>query len=100
MRPVRLLLFAIATLCAGSRIADAADPRYPDWPCVQAKVPDLSIAAVWDGPSIEQAQKAWQDDPTIKNLVARVAARRIPIRKRKKASRTFSPALAPQRPTR
>jgi hypothetical protein len=89
MRPVRLLLFAIATLCAGSRVADAADPRYPDWPCVQAKVPDLSIAAVWDGPSIEQAQKAWQDDPTIKNLVARVAARRIPIEEAQKSIEDF-----------
>ena len=28
----------------------AADPRYPDWPCVQAKVPEISLAAVWAGP--------------------------------------------------
>jgi hypothetical protein len=79
MKPAGLLLFAIATLGAGLRLADAADPRYPDWPCAQAKVPELSIAAMWDGPSIEQAQKTWQDDPTIKNLVERLAARRIPI---------------------
>jgi hypothetical protein len=25
----------------------AADPRYPDWPCAQAKVPEISLAAVW-----------------------------------------------------
>ena len=31
----------------------AADPRYPDWPCAQAKVPEISLAAVWDGPSLE-----------------------------------------------
>jgi len=89
MKPVGLLLFAIAMLCAGPRVADAADPRYPDWPCVQAKVPDLSIAAVWDGPSIEQAQKAWQDDPAIKNLVARLAARRIPIEEAQKSIEDF-----------
>src|SRR5262245_11428742 len=45
MKPVGFLLFATAMLCAGLRVTDAADPRYPDWPCVQAKVPDLSIAA-------------------------------------------------------
>jgi hypothetical protein len=76
-------------LCAGWRLADAADPRYPDWPCVQAKVPDLSIAAVWDGPSIEQAQKAWQDDPTIRTLVARLAARRIPVEEAQKSIEDF-----------
>jgi hypothetical protein len=79
MKTLRLLLFTTAMLGAGMRLAAAADPRYPDWPCVQAKVPELSIAAVWDGPSTEQAQKVWRDDPTIANLVARLAARRIPI---------------------
>jgi hypothetical protein len=76
-------------LCAGLRVTDAADPRYPDWPCVQAKVPDLSIAAVWDGPSIEPAQKAWQDDPIVKNLVARLAARRVPIEEAQKSIEDF-----------
>jgi hypothetical protein len=84
MKPVGFLLFAIAVLCVGLCVADAADPRYPDWPCVQAKVPDLSIAAVWDGPSIEQAQNDWQNDPAIKNVVPRLAARRIPIEEAQK----------------
>jgi len=89
MKPVRLLLFATAMLCAGFRLAGAADPRYPDWPCVQAKVPDLSIAAMWDGPSIEQASKAWQDNATIRNLVARLAARRIPVEEAQKSIEDF-----------
>jgi chromosome segregation ATPase len=54
----------------------AADPRYPDWPCAQAKVPEISVVAVWEGPPIEQATKSWQADPVIKELVARLAARR------------------------
>jgi len=33
--------------------AFALDPRYPDWPCQQLKVPGISIASVWTGPSIE-----------------------------------------------
>ncbi len=89
MKPAGLLLFAIITSFAGLRVTDAADPRYPDWPCVQAKVPDLSIAAIWDGPSIEPAQKAWQDDPTIRNLIARLAARRIPIEDAQKSIEDF-----------
>jgi hypothetical protein len=89
MKSAGLLLFAIAMQCAGLSFADAADSRYPDWPCVQAKVPDLSIAAMWDGPPIDQAQKVWQDDPTIKNLVPRLAARRIPIEEAQKSIEDF-----------
>lgn len=89
MKSAGLLLFVIATLSAGSRAAYAADPRYPDWPCAQAKVPELSIAAVWDGPSVEQAQKTWQDDPAIKNLVERLAARRVPIEEAQKNIEDF-----------
>jgi hypothetical protein len=67
---------AAVVLCALPSVSDAADPRYPDWPCVQAKVPDISVAAVWDGPPIEPAADAWQNEPEIKDLVARLAARR------------------------
>ena len=87
MKPAGLLLVAIAI--AGLGVADAADSRYPDWPCVQAKVPDLSIAAMWDGPSTDQAQKVWPDNPTISNLVARLAARRIPIEEAQKIIEDF-----------
>ncbi len=83
------LLIAFAVMCAASRAADAADPRYPDWPCVQAKVPEISIAAVWDGPPIEPAQNAWQNDATMRDLVARLAARRIPLEEAQKNIENF-----------
>jgi hypothetical protein len=70
---------AAVTLLIGVPAAShAADPRYPDWPCVQAKVPEISVVAVWDGPPIEQGA-AWQAEPDIRDLVARLAARRTPI---------------------
>ncbi len=34
----------------------AADPRYPDWPCAQAKVPEISLAAVWAGPPLDDVR--------------------------------------------
>jgi hypothetical protein len=57
----------------------AADPRFPDWPCNQVKVPEISVAAVWAGPSIDDVGNAWEEDATIKDLVARLAARRTPL---------------------
>jgi hypothetical protein len=78
------VLMLLAVLCALGRPAVAADPRYPDWPCVQAKVPDVSPAAVWDGPPIDGVANAWQSDPAVANLVARLAARRIPLEEAQK----------------
>jgi hypothetical protein len=69
--------------------AQAADPRYPDWPCAQAKVPELSVAAMWDGPSIADVGNTWQDDPKIKELVPRLAARRTPLDAAQKAIADF-----------
>jgi hypothetical protein len=69
--------------------AGAADQRYPDWPCVQPKVPQMSVAAMWDGPSIADVGNSWQDDPKIKDLVARLAARRTPLDAAEKAVAEF-----------
>jgi hypothetical protein len=81
---------AAVVFCAGlPSVADAADPRYPDWPCVQAKVPDISVAAVWDGPPIEQAANTWQNEPEIKDLVTRLAARRTPMEEAHKSIAQF-----------
>jgi len=57
----------------------AADPRHPDWPCAQAKVSEISLAAVWNGPALDDATSRWRDNPKIGPLVARLAARRTPL---------------------
>jgi hypothetical protein len=61
------------------RSAQAADPRFPDWPCVQIKVPEISVTAVWAGPPIDQVGNAWEANPKLKDLIARLAARRMPL---------------------
>jgi hypothetical protein len=67
----------------------AADPRYPDWPCAQAKVPEISLAAVWDGPELGDATARWKDDARISALVPRLAARRTPLDEAEKAITEF-----------
>jgi hypothetical protein len=64
--------------------AFALDPRYPDWPCQQLKVPGISIASVWSGPSIETVDKTEPADPQHEELVARLAARRTPMEEARK----------------
>jgi hypothetical protein len=67
----------------------AADPRYPDWPCAQAKVPEISLAAVWDGPALDDATAKWKDDAKVSALVPRLAARRTPLDEAEKAITEF-----------
>lgn len=80
--------------------AFAADPRYPDWPCNQIKVPELSVAAIWTGPPIDDVGDTWEKDPQIKDLVVRLAARRTPLDDAEKAIGDFLAANAADKQTR
>jgi hypothetical protein len=84
-----VLLCVFAGVAAMACPALAADPRYPDWPCAQAKVPDISLAAVWDGPSLDDAAAKWKDDAKVGALVPRLAARRTPLDQAEKAITEF-----------
>ena len=78
-RLLHLLAAIVANCLAACGPSQAADPRYPDWPCVQAKVPEISVAAIWAGPPIDDAEKTWESDARVKELVLRLAPRRVPI---------------------
>jgi hypothetical protein len=95
MRRVVYSLVMIVSFAVSA--AHAADPRYPDWPCVQAKVPELSPAAVWAGPPLDDAAKAWASDPKIKDLVPRLAVRRVPIEDAQKSIADFMTGSAAER---
>jgi hypothetical protein len=82
----------IATLlavAASPQLCLAADPRYPDWPCAQAKVPEISLAAVWAGPPLGDADEKWKSDPKVSALVEKAAARKTPLDDAQKAITEF-----------
>lgn len=84
MKSLRYLtVVAAVALVLPSR--GGADPRYPDWPCVQPKVLELSAASMWDGPSIADIGNSWQDDPKVKDLVDLITVRRTPLDAAQKA---------------
>ena len=78
-----------AVMLLSNTAARAADPRYPDWPCVQAKVPEISLAAVWAGPPIDDVASAWKDNAEVVALVEQLAARRVPIEQAQKSVTDF-----------
>jgi len=85
----RIIMGALLAVAISAQCGFAADPRYPDWPCVQAKVPELSVAAVWAGPSLDDVQDKWKDDARIGALVAKLAARRTPLEEAEKDIKEF-----------
>ena len=85
----RIVAMAAFVFAASIEAAQAADPRYPDWPCAQAKVPDISLAAVWAGPPLDDVQSKWKDDARVGALVAKLAARKTPLEDAEKAVKDF-----------
>ena len=86
---LQAIFAASFAMAASAQTCFAADPRYPDWPCAQAKVPEISLAAVWAGPPLDDASEKWKDDPKVSALVARLAARKLSLEDAQKAATDF-----------
>lgn len=86
---VRTLATAALAFAVSTAAARAADPRYPDWPCSQAKVPEISLAAVWAGPALDDAESKWKDDSKVSALVSKLAARKTPLDEAEKLVKEF-----------
>ncbi|MFY9641833.1 MAG: hypothetical protein WAK07_13185 [Rhodomicrobium sp.] len=69
--------------------AAAMDNRYPDWPCQQLKVPELSVAAIWPEPIPEQSAKPASQLPGLNDMVAQLAARKTPMEEAEKQISSF-----------
>ena len=86
-------------MAASSEFSLAADPRYPDWPCTQAKVPEISLAAVWAGPPLDDVKNKWKDDARVSALVPKLAARRTSLEDAQKAITEFVAGSAADKAT-
>ncbi len=95
----RIVIMAALALATSNEAARAADPRYPDWPCAQAKVPEVSLAQVWAGPSIDDVQSKWKDDAKVSALVAKLSARKTPLEDAEKAVKDFLAASGSDKTT-
>ena len=85
-----VVVLAGLALCAP---AQAADKRFPDWPCKQIKVPELSLASVWTGEAFETGNATWKQDAQLGELVPVLAARRTDLEVAGKAIAAFAAAL-------
>lgn len=89
MTPWPIAIAAVFAVMASATTVFAADPRYPDWPCTQAKVPEISLAAVWAGPPLDDVANKWKDDAKVNALVPKLAARRTSLEEAQKTITEF-----------
>lgn len=87
-----VLMAAIWSPILSSPVA-AAQGDDPDWPCIQRKVPDLSIGQIWTGPALPPQAADWARQEDLTELVADVAARRLPLGEAQEKIRTYRDGL-------
>lgn len=71
----------------------AAQGDDPDWPCIQRKVPALSLGQIWAGPELPQRAADWPKDAAISALVTELAARRVPLPEAQQNIREYAESL-------
>lgn len=79
--------------------AFAAQGDDPSWPCIQRKVPQLSLAQIWNGPELPSDAADWAKDSAVSKLVEELSARRLPLPQAQAEIDTYRNSLPPeQRP--
>ncbi|RRH97686.1 hypothetical protein EH240_20310 [Mesorhizobium tamadayense] len=93
MQRMSLVCSLVAAAMLVPSVGAMAANSDPDWPCMQRKVPQLSLGQVWNGPDLPPAAKDWSQDLSVSALVEEVAARRLPIADAQKKIRDFAASL-------
>ncbi|MDQ2632462.1 MAG: hypothetical protein M3Y78_01855 [Pseudomonadota bacterium] len=91
MRPTFYMIAAAMLVTVGT--AHAAQNNDPDWPCIQRKVPELSLGQIWTGPELPASAENWSKDERINILVEELSARRLPIADAQKQIEEFAAGL-------
>lgn len=89
--PLILLSVVVAANLAWPALAAQGDD--PDWPCIQRKVPQLSLGQVWNGGELPPAAAEWSKDATISALVVELSARRVPLPEAQQKIRSYAQGL-------
>lgn len=90
---MRVLMAATLGAVAASSPGFSAQGDDPDWPCIQRKVPELSIGQTWTGPELPPQAADWAKDAAISELVDDLAARRLPLPAAQEKIKAYRDAL-------
>jgi hypothetical protein len=76
---------------------EAARPADESWPCVQRRVPELTVAQMWAGPPVDPAASRWREDPAVASLARTLASRRTNLNEAASAIERFAQAAGPEK---
>lgn len=85
---------ALAVAAAAGAAPAAAAATAGDWPCVQRKMPRLSLGQMWSGPA---AKGDWRDDKAVRDLANRLASRRVPLEEAETLVAAFATAAGAEK---
>lgn len=88
-----LPVIAMLAALSAAPMARAAANADPDWPCIQRKVPELSIGQVWNGDELPETAKQWNKDPKVSDLAAELVKRANPIENARKQIADYAAIL-------
>lgn len=88
----RFSLIAAGLLLAASGAHAAGED--PDWPCVQRKVPQISVGQVWTGPPVDDIGDSWRQDAALAGLAREIASRRTSLEDARAKIADFAAAAA------
>jgi hypothetical protein len=91
MKLIAFMGWIIAVVWVWPMLAAQGDD--PDWPCIQRKVPELSMGQVWSGPELPPEAADWQKDAGVAELVEELAARRLPLNEAQERIKTYKNSL-------
>lgn len=94
MRSIVICLSLSVTVGGGPVSALAAQGDDPEWPCIQRKVPELSLGQIWSGGELPAAAAEWQKDAVVSLLVTELSARRLPLPEAEQRIREFAEGLS------
>lgn len=97
---LRFILPCLALVICAAWPSLAAQGDDPDWPCIQRKVPELSIGQIWTGADLPPEARDWSQDPTVAALVEALSARRLPLADAEQRLRTYRDGLGQDRKAR
>jgi hypothetical protein len=87
----------IGLVIVGMLSAEAAVAAETDWPCVQRRVVELSVAQMWAGPEIDPQTSHWRDDQDVASLARSLASRRTSLDEASAAIERFGNTAGPEK---
>jgi hypothetical protein len=78
IRRAAALVLAAASMLAAPAIAATTEPG-STWPCVQRKVPELSLNSIWQRGDLPEGARKLANEPAVQSLAEKLAARRTPM---------------------